>query len=193
MTDKDLPNNAQTMPDALAARMWPTVSRANLDANVTHIVEGRRRFSLLDDDMLRVAFATVGVETGSFRPIDEYVSRYNTAPGGPPFGLYNGRRSLGNTEPGDGARFKGRGYVQLTGRANYRELGRVIGVDIEAQPELANQPGIAGLILAAFLARCEKPMRDALARNDLATARRLVNGGAHGLKEFVAAYERGAQ
>jgi hypothetical protein len=176
---------------ALAQRMWPAVARRNIATNVPHIVEGLRRFYIADGDMLRVAFATVGVET-PWQPVTEYISHLNDRGGPPDYDRYDTRADLGNTpeRDGDGARYCGRGYVQLTGRRNYREIGRLIGVDLEAQPEFANQPGIAGLILGAFLARCEKPMRDALARGDLATCRRLVNGGSHGLQRFIQAMER---
>ena len=189
---------------ALALAMWPGVPAANIAEAVPCIVAGLERFGLVgrqeatgsapapsDRDMLLVALATVGVETGRFEPIDEYVSRFNTAPNAPLFGLYDGRASLGNTEAGDGARYKGRGFIQLTGRANYRRVGKMIGVPLEAEPERANDPEAAGLILAAFLKLAEIPMRRALAAGDLATARRLVNGGHHGLPQFVAAMDRG--
>jgi putative chitinase len=48
---------------------------------------------------------------------------------------YEGRTDLGNTQPGDGNRFKGRGPIQLTGRANYRAAGQALGIDLEAHPE----------------------------------------------------------
>jgi predicted chitinase len=56
---------------------------------------------------------------------------------------YEGRSDLGNTQPGDGERFKGRGPIQLTGRTNYRACGAFLGVDLEAQPERAKDPDVA--------------------------------------------------
>ena len=49
---------------------------------------------------------------------------------------YEGRADLGNTQPGDGQRYKGRGLIQLTGRANYREAGKALNLPLEQQPEL---------------------------------------------------------
>lgn len=179
----------------LASAMLPFAPRGNIESNVPYVLAGLEEFDLLDRDMLLMAFATIGVETGRFEPIDEYKSRYNTVPGGEPFAKYGpGTRigqNLGNTEPGDGARYKGRGYIQLTGRANYRRIGEALGVNLEEVPELANDPAIAGRILAAYLKSAEDRIRTALNRGDMTTARRVVNGGTHGLSQFVEAFRRG--
>jgi putative chitinase len=58
---------------------------------------------------------------------------------------YEGRRDLGNTQPGDGRRFLGRGIFQLTGRDNYTRAGRALGLPLADQPELAERPDIAVL------------------------------------------------
>lgn len=55
---------------------------------------------------------------------------------------YEGRSDLGNTEPGDGKRFKGRGPFQLTGRDNYRRYGHRLGLPLETRPDLAALPDI---------------------------------------------------
>ena len=56
-------------------------------------------------------------------------------------------KRLGNTEPGDGAKFAGRGYVQITGRANYTDMTRRLGVDLVGNPDLALRPEIASRII----------------------------------------------
>lgn len=171
--------------------MFPGTPRSNIQANLPFVEEGLRKCDLDDRDMLLMALGTIRAETASFRPIPEGESKYNTAPGGTPFGLYDGRKDLGNTEPGDGARFKGRGYVQLTGRANYTRIGGQMKVDLAGNPDLGCDGATAGLILAQFLKNNEAKIRAALAAHDLKTARRLVNGGSLGLDDFTAAYETG--
>ncbi len=58
---------------------------------------------------------------------------------------YEGRRDLGNTRPGDGKRYKGRGPIQLTGRANYQKYGHLLGLDLVNHPEHAALPQLARL------------------------------------------------
>jgi predicted chitinase len=108
--------------------------------------------------------------------------------------VYDFRADLGNNAPGDGARFKGRGFVQLTGRNNYARYSQEVGLGDELlqTPDAANDPVIAARILAAFLKDHEAEIRDALMRGDLAAARKAVNGGTHGLAQFEIAFQKGA-
>ncbi len=66
---------------------------------------------------------------------------------------YEGRYDLGNVYPGDGRRFKGRGPIQLTGRANYRDYGKELGLDLMNNPELAASPSVGFRIAGAFWKR----------------------------------------
>lgn len=188
-----LPAATQLTPELVARLFVPATPLGNIRKHLPHIVAGLRSYGLADRDMLLMALATIRAETEGFAPIDEMKSKYNTEK--EPFDLYGpgtpiGKR-LGNTEPGDGARFKGRGFIQLTGRDNYARIGAQISTDLRAEPALANEPRLAGLILACFLTNKEDAIRNALANGDLKTARKLVNGGSHGFDRFKDAYDKG--
>ncbi len=148
-----------------------------------------------DDIMVLMALATIRAETAGFVPIEEGKSKYNTSPGGHPFNRYDDRKDLGNKGAPDGDSYKGRGFVQLTGRANYRTIGKKIGMGskLEKNPDLGCDSEVAARILAAFLASKERKIKEALLAEDLAGARRLVNGGSHGLKPFMACYDKGVK
>jgi hypothetical protein len=96
------------------------------------------------------------------------------------FKKYDGRADLGNTVPGDGYRFRGRGYVQLTGRRNYRKAGEVLNLDMLANPELALKPAIAASIMIRGMVEgwfTGKRLSDYLNGTvDWYNARRIVNG-----------------
>lgn len=113
-------------------------------------------------------------ETDRFRTLREY--------GGTAyFARYEGRRDLGNTQAGDGARFHGRGVFQLTGRWNYRHYGALLGLDLEANPELARDPVIS--LAIAFAYWRERGINEAADADDVVRVTRLINGGRNGLAE----------
>ena len=173
--------------------MFPHTPRVNIQQNLPTVLTGLVGADLGDKPMVLMALATIRAETESFQPISEGISRYNTSPGGQPFDLYDHRTDLGNSQTGDGAKYKGRGYIQLTGKDNYRVHGQAIGLgnQLLTDPDLANVPDIAARLLASFLLAKERAIKEALLQNDLRTARRLVNGGSHGLDRFEDCYQRG--
>ena len=173
----------------IAKAMAPRTPGANIERTVPPLVGAMAEAGLGAEEFMLFAIATVRVETWAenFLPTDEKPSHWS----GRNFEKYDGRRDLGNTEPGDGARFKGRGLIQLTGRANYRDIGGRIGFDLEAHPERANDPVIAAGILAAYIKARETKIRDAMEREDYRAARKTVNAQALGLDVFTDAIERG--
>lgn len=173
------------------SKLFPFTPLANIKKHLPLVLDALKRRELDDRPMVLMALATIRAETASFRPIDEGKSRFNTSPNGKPFDLYDNRNDLGNKGTPDGAAFKGRGFIQLTGRSNYKEIGKELDIDLIANPALANDPTVAADILALFLKKKELQIREALLENDLRHARRLVNGGSHGLDNFSTAFRMG--
>ena len=153
---------------------WPIVQQALLDRHLSSV------------QWQCMALATVRAETAGFAPIEERQSRYNTRE--KPFDLYEGRRDLGNTEPGDGAAYKGRGFIQLTGRSNYETIDKALNCGIVTNPGRANDPVIAARIMAHYFRWHEGRIIRALHERNLRDARRAVNGGLHGIERFTEAY-----
>jgi len=120
--------------------------------------------------------ATIGTEVGSFAPINEFGdTAYFTR-------MYEGRKDLGNLRQGDGARYHGRGYIQLTGRANYKSYGAKLGVPLEKNPDLALQPEVAAQVLVSYIA--DHGIANLAAAGDWQGVRRAVNGGLNGWDRF---------
>lgn len=165
-------------------QLFPATKASNIARYLPYVAAALAVLGLRDRPMICAALGTIRAETEGFVPIPEFPSHFNTTPGMAPFSAYEGRKDLGNTQPGDGARYRGRGFVQLTGRANYHKYAGEIGLDIEASPDLADAPEVAAVLLATFLGDVATKARERLAAGDLAGARKLVNGGTHGLDKF---------
>lgn len=146
------------------------VAQANIIASI-----GDTLGNVLDGYAINTRFriahflAQVAHESDGFCTTQEYASG----------AAYEGRRDLGNTQPGDGRRFKGRGLIQLTGRANYRTLGGKLGMDLENNPEAAAEPKLS-LRIACEYWKARKINQPA-DNDDLIGVTKLVNGGTNGL------------
>ncbi len=177
----------------LVAQIFQGTPRGNLEKYLPPVLRALEKVGLGDLDMVLMALGTIRAETGSFVPISEHQSNHNTAPGGRLFGLYDTRSDLGNSAVGDGDKYKGRGFVQLTGKHNYQKFSAELGLGnrLIDDPELANNPQIAADLLALFLKSKEGCIRAALAMKDYAKARKYVNGGHHGLDAFTEAFQKG--
>ena len=194
LVDHEVVNNV--LPNVTAtvvSHMFPHTQVDNIKTNLPFVLDGLVAHELTEKPMVLMALSTIRAETESFRPISEYKSKYNTSPGGHPFDLYDHRSDLGNSRKGHGEKYKGRGYIQLTGRFNYQRYGEKIGLGnrLLTKPQLANEPEHAANLLAVFLKDKEFAIKSALLDNNLAEARRLVNGGSHGLNRFVETYNIG--
>lgn len=143
----------------LAAGLWPAMQSGN--------VVGKER---------ECAFiAQTAHETCSYQFVEEIWGPT------PAQRRYEGRADLGNTQAGDGYRFRGRGYIQITGRANYRKFGKAIGADLENNPDLASRPDVAARIAVAYwLSRGLNELADA---GNFKEITRRINGGYNGLAD----------
>jgi len=110
-------------------------------------------------------------ESAGFRTTEEFASGDD----------YEGRKRLGNTQPGDGRRYKGRGLLQLTGRANYRDLGKRLGIDLEGEPERAAEPVLSLTIACEFWKK--NKVNVACDLDDVVGVTRTINGGDNGLAD----------
>ena len=97
-------------------------------------------------------------------------------------------RELGNTRPGDGPRYKGRGPIQLTGRSNYRACGKALGLDLEGNPELGVEPRIAFRTAGWFWSTHN--LNVLADKQDFRQITRRINGGYTHHAERVKYYER---
>ncbi len=167
----------------LVGRLFPYTKTSNIVHNLPYVMAALAAFDLTDIDMISVALGTIRAETEGFVPIAEMPSHFNTLPGQAAFSAYEKR--LGNKNPGDGARYRGRGYVQLTGRYNYQKFGRELNIPLVENPDSACAPEIAGCLLAAYLSAKRDKLSTALTQNKLKAARKVVNGGSHGLDRFT--------
>lgn len=139
--------------------------------NFPYILSEVTRRGVRDKAQVAYILATSVHESGAGAFMEEFASGRD----------YEGRRSLGNTQRGDGTRFKGRGYVQITGRRNYTDWSRRLGIDLVSNPNRAKDPRIASQILVGGMMDGTFTGRGlgryvGGGRADFYNARRVVNG-----------------
>lgn len=122
MIGKDEFKRATGVSEALALRWSMVVSLAAAE------------FGIVNPNQLAMFLATIGHESGGFRHVREIWGPT------PSQTRYEGRKDLGNTKTGDGSKYRGRGLIQTTGRANYQLVSHALGQDFVSNPELLEEP-----------------------------------------------------
>ena len=131
-----------------------------------------RTYGILDNSLRLIHFlAQLAHESGNFRYMEEIASG----------AAYEGRKDLGNTQAGDGKRYKGRGPIQLTGRANYRRYGQQLGIDFESNPTIVAIPSVGLLVACKFWA--DNGLNALADQDDLRAITRRINGGYNGFED----------
>lgn len=159
-------------------RDWASVIKAMAPNAAGWIVAGMvdampqviERSKLTTDLRLAHFLAQTAHESDGFHTTEEYASG----------SAYEGRKDLGNVHFGDGHRFKGRGLIQVTGRANARRMSKALGQDFEANPELLRRFPWAALTAAVYWD--DHRLNDYADNDNLTTITRRVNGGLNGLQ-----------
>jgi putative chitinase len=140
------------------------------------------RYQIVGRQRVAAFIAQVGHESGQLRWVRELWGPTSAQ------SRYEGRADLGNTLPGDGFRFRGRGLIQVTGRANYAECGEALGLDLISRPELLELPEWAAKSAAWFWStRGLNTLADAGAFDKIT---RRINGGQNGAEERRELYDR---
>ena len=172
--------------DTQLQQVMPNLPRLKLLQYLPHLDRAMQGSAI--DTALRIAafVAQLAHESGEFRWMEEIWGptpaqrRYE-----PPSDL---ARKLGNTQAGDGKRFKGRGPIQITGRFNYRKYGELLGVDLVANPALAAAPEFAFATAGLFWK--SNGLNELADAQQFVTITRRINGGTNGLEDRQKYYER---
>ena len=141
-----------------------------------------QRYQIVGRKRVSAFIAQLGHESGQLRYVREIWGPT------PAQAKYEGRADLGNTQPGDGSKYCGRGLIQITGRANYAACGEALGLDLITQPELLELPQYASMSAAWFWK--QNGLNDLADRDQFNTITRRINGGLNGLQDRLEIWSR---
>ena len=154
--------------------VMPRAKPARIDLCYDPLVKAMTKYEI--NTPLRAAHfvAQVGHETASFLYMEEIADGSK----------YEGRHDLGNTQPGDGKRFKGRGLIQLTGRANYASYSNACGEDFVANPaNVATDPFVCVDVAGWYWNK--RNINQLADRDDVKAVTKAINGGFNGLDDRI--------
>ncbi len=154
------------------AVVMPQALPKKIDLYFEPLVAGMRKYEITKPLRIAHFVAQLGHESASFRYAEELADG----------SAYEGRRDLGNTQTGDGRRFKGRGLIQLTGRANYLAYSEASGIDYVARPQLLASDPFAAVDVACWFWD-QRKLNKLADRDDVKTLTKRINGGFNGLDD----------
>jgi len=154
--------------------VMPRALPSRIDRYYEPLVAGMKKYSITTPLRMAHFVSQIAHESASFLYAEEIAD--GTA--------YERRIDLGNSQPGDGRRFKGRGLIQLTGRANYTQYARESGVDCVAHPEVVATDPFIGVDVSCWY--WDRRRINALAdADDVKAVTKAINGGYNGLDDRI--------
>ena len=166
ITDNELGQVMPNCPAAKRADYLPFIQQAMQEFEITSYL---REAAFL---------AQLAHESAELRYMEEIASG----------AAYEGRKDLGNTQPGDGKRYKGRGPIQLTGRANYQKYGDLLGLDLVNNPTVAATKEVGFRIAGLYWQ--SHGLNELADSQQFETITRRINGGLNGQADRVMYYDR---
>lgn len=166
LTDEELRQIMPNCPAAKRAEYLPFIQQAMAEFDITWFL---RETAFL---------AQLAHESAELRYMEEIASG----------AAYEGRTSLGNTQSGDGKRFKGRGPIQLTGRDNYTRYGQLLGLDLVNNPTTAATKEVGFRIAGQYWKL--NGLNELADQQQFKAITKIINGGYNGLDDRIKYYER---
>lgn len=152
-------------------KIMPYATSSNIDLYLPYLNQYMHEYGICGWLRESAFLATIIHESGSIHYVQEIASGQ----------AYEGRKDLGNTQKGDGVRFKGRGLIQLTGRANYQKASEALGVDFVSNPALIEQPKYAVMVSCWWWK--QHGCNELADTKDIEAVTRRVNGGLNGIAD----------
>lgn len=154
-------------------KIAPRAKKSVIDGLAVYLPQAMEDYEINTELRIKHFLGQASHETDGFATLTEYASGR----------AYEGRKDLGNTQKGDGIKFKGRGIFQLTGRANYKLFGDKLGVDLIGNPDLAATPQYA--VLTACEYWNNRKLSTYADQDDLKAITKRINGGYNGLDDRI--------
>lgn len=163
------------LTDEQLKKIYPYSSQASRDKYLPYLNEYFAKYEVNTFERVCAFLAQIGHESGQLKYVEEIASGK----------AYEGRRDLGNTFAGDGVRFKGRGLIQITGRANYAAISKDLDIDFVANPDLLKEPEYAVLCAFWYWKKRDLNKYCTLKEDDFKTLTKRINGGLNGYADRV--------
>jgi predicted chitinase len=165
----------------LLTAIMPTLRQDKALEYLPHLNAAAKRYNINTPARIAAWLGQLAHESGGLKYWEEIASGQ----------AYEGRVDLGNTQLGDGKRFKGRGPIQITGRANYKKASAELGIDLVASPELAASVEYGCMIAAWFWAdRRLNQLADEDSEDAYRRITRRINGGYNGWQDRLIYWKR---
>jgi putative chitinase len=167
-------------PAELAAATGSSLARATIFQPI--IDSAAPDFSITTPTRMAAFLAQVGHESGGLHWLTELW--------GPTAAQirYEGRIDLGNTQPGDGFKFRGRGLIQITGRSNYKSAGLALATDFITEPELLAEPEYA--VRSAMWFWQSHGLNELADKDQFEKITRMINGGLNGEEQRLVLWDQ---